>query len=135
VRRKRSRTNNTYPSIVTQISGAINSNAEQSTLGSVIFGAASGGRREQHRNTRQPHVVKEEKEKRKGNEHQPSGSHNLFPSSSNEENLACNDEAARIKLVDGSNNTLEYALPRGITLIGNALSNWKSGTHSTKIGP
>lgn len=65
----------------------------------------------------------------------PSGSHRLFPSSSNDVNLACSEEAATIKLVEGSNKMLEYARPRGIDLDGSVLSNWKSGIHSSRIGP
>jgi len=53
----------------------------------------------------------------------PSGSHSLVPSSSNDVNLACNEEAATIRLVEESNKMLEYARPRGIDLDGSVLLN------------
>jgi len=53
----------------------------------------------------------------------PSGSQSLVPSSSNDVNLACNEEAATIRLVEESNKMLEYARPRSIDLEGSVLLN------------
>jgi hypothetical protein len=65
----------------------------------------------------------------------PSGSHILFPSSSKDANLAWREDAATIKQVVGSKTTLEHDRPRGTDRKGKGPSTWKSGIHSSKLGP
>jgi hypothetical protein len=54
----------------------------------------------------------------------PSGSQILLPSSSKEENLAWSEDAATIKVVEGSKTILEYGRPRRTDREVKTPSNW-----------
>ena len=49
--------------------------------------------------------------------------------------MACKEEAATIREVEGSNRMLEYDRPLGIERVGKGPSKWKFGIHSSKVGP